>query len=147
MAEQTSGSISIAASPEEIMAVITDFDAYPRWAEGVKRAEIKNRDSQKRPNEVYMEAGSMGFDAKYTLSYKYKPKNAGLSWTSKSASGVVKDIKGEYALKARDNGTTEVTYQMATELAMPVPGFLTRRGEKQIVDTALKGLKKEVEGR
>ena len=89
----------------------------------------------------------MGFDAKYTLAYKYKAKHGGVSWTTKSASGVVKDIKGEYALESLGDRTTEVTYRMATELAMPVPGFIKRRGEKQIVDTALKGLKKEVESR
>jgi uncharacterized protein YndB with AHSA1/START domain len=143
MAEQTSGSTTIDATPEDVMAVLTDFDAYPQWA-GMKKVEVKRTDSQGRGSEVSMEVSQMGFDAKYTLSYKYRAKNGGLSWTTKEASGAVKDIEGGYDLEADGNKTT-VTYQMSIEPSIKLPGFIKKQVEKQIVNTALGGLKKRVE--
>ena len=146
MAEQTEGEIDIDASPEEVMEVITDFESYPSWAQGIKKAEIKKTDSQGRPSEVFMEVGQMGFNASYTLSYKYKSGDGGLSWTSKDASGAVKSLKGEYDLEDTGEGT-HVTYRMTAEPGVKVPGMIRKQVEKTIIGTALGGLKKRVEGR
>jgi ribosome-associated toxin RatA of RatAB toxin-antitoxin module len=145
MAEQTSGDIEIKATPEEVLAVITDYAKYPKWAGGVKKATVKKKDSQGRPTEVSMEVSQMGINASYTLKQKYKANSGGLSWTSSEASGAVKDVKGEYALKAIDDETTKVTFKTSIELAVKLPGLIKKQGEKSIVTTALKGLKKEVE--
>ena len=147
MAEETEGSVEINATPEEILEVITDFDAYPEWASGVKKAEVKRKNSRGRPSEVWMEAGSMGVGASYTLAYSYRAKNSGLSWRSTEASGAVKAIEGEYALDPLDDGKTRVTYRTTIELAIKVPGFMKRQGEKMVIDAALKGLKERVESR
>ena len=40
MAEQTTSSIVIDADPSAVMAVISDFESYPEWAQGVKKAEV-----------------------------------------------------------------------------------------------------------
>ena len=40
MADQTSASIDIAASPAEIMKVIADFERYPEWVDSMKSAEV-----------------------------------------------------------------------------------------------------------
>ena len=142
MAEQTSGEIEIKATPDEVLEVILDFDAYPTWANGVKKCEVKKRDSKGRPSEVYMEVGSMGFGSKQTLKYSYKA--TGLSWASTKAEGAVKSIAGQYGLEETEEGT-HVSYSTTMELAMPLPGMIKRQAERMIIDTALKGLKKQVE--
>jgi hypothetical protein len=38
-----------------------------------------------------------------------------------------------------------VTYRLALDLSIPLIGMIKRKGEKMIIDTALKGLKKRVE--
>ena len=40
VADQTSASITIAAKPDEVMAVIVDFDHYPDWVDSMKSAEV-----------------------------------------------------------------------------------------------------------
>ena len=145
MAEKTEGSIPIEATPAEVMAVINDFDAYPEWA-GVKTAEILSEYEDGSPAEVRMSVSQMGFDATYTLAYEYFEDDRGVSWTTEEASGTVKDIQGEYVLDANDDGTTQVTYRLTLELAISLPGFMKRRAEKQVIETALGGLKKRVEG-
>jgi hypothetical protein len=42
--------------------------------------------------------------------------------------------------------STEVTYQLSVEIAIPLLGLMKRKAEKVIIDTALKELKKRVEG-
>lgn len=144
MSEQTKGDIRIEATPSEVLAVITDFGAYPEWATGIKKAHVTKKDSQGRPAEVAFEVSQMGVGANYTLAYRYKAKGSGVSWTTKSASGAVKDIKGEYVLEDEDGGT-KVTYRTTIEPAIPMMGFMKRQAEKTIIGTALGGLKKRVE--
>jgi carbon monoxide dehydrogenase subunit G len=146
MAEQTEGSIEVAATPAEVMAVISDYPAYPSWAQGVKKTEVRATDAQGRPIEVRFEVGQMGIGAEYTLDYTYKGDDGGVSWTSKDASGAVKAIEGEYVLEPSGDATT-VTYRTSMELAIALPGIMKRQAEKMIINTALGGLKKEVESR
>ena len=48
-------------------------------------------------------------------------------------------------LDERGAGSTEVTYRLAVDIAIPMIGMLKRKAEKLITDTALKELKKRVE--
>jgi ribosome-associated toxin RatA of RatAB toxin-antitoxin module len=144
MAEQTEGEIQIEAEPAGVLAVISDYEAYPEWADGITKTEVKKQDSKGRPSEVAFEVSQMGVGAKYTLAYTYKAKDGGVSWTTKSASGAVKDIKGEYVLEASGK-STKVTYRTTIEPSIPMMGFMKRQAEKMIIGTALGGLKKRVE--
>ena len=144
MAELTTGSTEIAAAPDAVMRVLTDFGAYPEWA-GVKTAEVRATDATGRPSEVEMTVSQMGFEAAYTLAYDYAPGDGGFSWTTKEATGVVKDVQGSYVLQPDGQGTN-VTYELALELTISLPGFLKRQAEKQVISMALEGLKQRVEG-
>lgn len=145
MSELTEGSIRVGAAPAGVLRVITDFDGYPEWAEGVRSAEVLERDADDRPTRVAFRVGMAGIDAAYTLAYTYAPEAGGVSWTTQEASGAVNDVEGEYGLASEDDGTL-VTYRLRVEPSIPLPGFLKRHAERTIVDTALKGLKARVEG-
>jgi carbon monoxide dehydrogenase subunit G len=145
MAETTEGTIEIEAPPEQIMEVIGDFESYPDWVDGIRSAKITKRDDAGRGTEVDYEFAAMGFTATYTLAYEYAEDHGGVSWTTTEASGAVKDITGRYDLQAL-NGDTGVTYRLAVELNVPVPGFLKRRADRTAIRTALEGLKERVEG-
>jgi hypothetical protein len=58
---------------------------------------------------------------------------------------MLKAMDGAYDLEGRGDGSTEVTYRLAVDVAIPMIGMLKRKAEKVIIDTALKGLKKRVE--
>lgn len=129
------------------MGVIADFESYPEWAD-IKKAEVRAKGSDGRAEQVYYEVAAGPIAAKYTLAYTYSPADSGCSWTYVEGSGALKDMEGEYVLEPDGDGT-KVTYRMSAELNIPGPGFLKRnlmaQGEKVIIDTALKGLKKRVE--
>jgi ribosome-associated toxin RatA of RatAB toxin-antitoxin module len=145
VADRTEGSIEIEGTPQEIMAAIADFVSYPEWVEGIRSTEVRARDDRDRGTEVAFELSAMGFTARYTLAYVYADDDTRVSWTTTEASGAVRDIEGEYVLQPL-NGDTEVTYRLAVEVAVPMPGFLKRRADRQAISTALEGLKRRVQG-
>ena len=58
---------------------------------------------------------------------------------------MLRALDGAYVLRDLGSGSTEVTYRLALDVSIPLIGMLKRKGEKILIDTALKGLKKRVE--
>ncbi|MGA8211844.1 MAG: SRPBCC family protein [Nocardioidaceae bacterium] len=142
MAEQTTSSIVIAADPASVMAVIADFRAYPQWAHGVKRAEPRQAGAA-RPAEVDFELDASPIKDRYTLGYEWHDDES-VSWRLVEGT-MLKAMDGAYELESLGHDSTEVTYRLSVDVAIPMIGMLKRKAEKVIVDTALKGLKKRVE--
>ncbi|HET6651216.1 MAG TPA: SRPBCC family protein [Nocardioides sp.] len=142
MAEQTTSSIVIDAEPAAVMAVISDFDAYPEWAQGVKKADVVAEGGDGRPDQVYFELDASPIKDAYTLQYDWHGDSS-VHWTL-AEGRMLKAMDGSYELADR-GGSTEVTYRLAVDISIPMIGMLKRKAEKVIIDTALKGLKKRVE--
>ncbi len=146
MSEQTEGRIDIRAAPPEIMDVLTDFEAYPEWAD-VKTVKVLERGQGGIGTKVAFEVEVPVLGrASYTLAYRYAPADGGLSWVSTEARGAVSDISGEYLLTELDDRETRVTYRLRVELGVLLPGFVRTQGEKRVIENALEGLKRRVEG-
>ena len=143
MADQTSSSIVVSATPAQVMDVIADFPRYPDWAQGIHRAEVVEKLPDGRAKDVYFELEASPIKDSYTLTYVWHGDEA-VDWTL-VAGKMLKKLDGTYRLTPRGDTTTEVTYELAVELHIPMIGMLRRKAEKVIIDTALKGLKKRVE--
>jgi carbon monoxide dehydrogenase subunit G len=144
MGEQTEGTIRIEASAAEVMDVLTDYEAYPEWAD-VKSARVVERGDGGIGTKVAFEVDvPMLGRADYTLAYRYAPGDTGMSWVSTEARGSVTRITGEYLLDELDDETS-VTYRLAVELGVLLPGFVRTQGAKRVIDNALEGLKRRVE--
>ena len=144
MAEQTSSSITIDAPPADVMAVIADFDAYPEWAKGVQTAEVTAEGAGgRRAEQVYFSLDVSPIKDEYTLAYDWDDDRE-VTWTLVEGH-MLKALDGAYTLQDRGDGSTEVTYRLALDVSIPLIGMLKRKGEKILIDTALKGLKKRVE--
>ena len=143
--EHAEGSIEIEASLEDVMEVLEDYEAYPEWAE-VRTAKIRQRGEGGRATEVAfeVEVPVLG-KAAYTLSYRYAPGDTGLSWVTKEARGAIRDIRGEYLLNEISDSETKVTYRLAVEIGVLVPGFVRTEGAKRVIENALERLKRRVE--
>jgi carbon monoxide dehydrogenase subunit G len=145
MSEYAEGSIEIQASAGDVMDVISDFEAYPEWAE-VEGVEVRRRGDWGHGTEVafVVDVPVLGH-AEYTLSYVYAPGDAGVSWTTKEARGAVRDIRGEYLLNESGEDRTTVTYRLAVDLGVLVPGFVRTQGSQRVIENALERLKRRVE--
>ena len=153
MAEQTTSSIVVDAAPEEVMAVIADFEAYPRWVQGMKRVEVLDEGapaaSYSRAHRVHFDLEQAPIKDSYTLEYDWSGDADGAGTRRTVAWDLVegkmlKAMEGAYLLRPSEGGT-EVTYRLAVDVSIPMIGMLKRKAEKVIIDTALKGLKKRVE--
>ena len=145
MSEYAEGSIEIEASAGDVMDVISDFEAYPEWAE-VEGVEVRRRGDWGHGTEVafVVDVPVLG-QAEYTLSYVYAPGDAGVSWTTKEARGAVRDIRGEYLLNESGEDRTRVTYRLAVDLGVLVPGFVRTQGSQRVIENALERPKRRVE--
>ena len=142
MADVASSTITIAAPPEQVLAVIADIDSYPEWTGQIKSASVLETTADGKPAQArfVMDAGVLKDE--YTLAYDWNP--TGVSWELVGKSTVQKSQKGSYSLAPKGDGT-EVTYHLAVDIAMPMLGMFKRKAEKMIMDSALKELKKRVE--
>ena len=142
MADESTQSITIAATPAEVMAVIADFSAYPQWAASVKSCEVTVPGPNGRAKQVAFKIDAGGIRDEYELAYDWQGEQ-GVSWTLVKGQ-MQKAQRGSYTL-AEAGGGTDVTYNLSVDLAIPMLGMLKRKAEKMIMDTALKELKKRVE--
>lgn len=142
MADQTTSSVTIDAAPADVMAVIADFERYPEWAKGMREVRVASTFPDGRAEQVDFSLDAAPIKDDYTLSYRWDDDRS-VRWSLVRAK-VLKAMEGSYELAERD-GATDVTYSLTVDLTIPVIGMLRRKGEKVIIDTALKGLKKRVE--
>ena len=143
MPEQTHSSIVVAADPAAIMAVIADVEAYPEWISGLESVTAHAVDEAGRPLEATFD-GNLGLvKDSYTVAYDWADTE--VSWWLTQGEAL-RDLHGTYTCTDVGDGQTNVEYRLEVELAIPIVSMLRRRGEKVIVDSALKGLKRRVEG-
>jgi hypothetical protein len=134
----------ISASPADIMAVIADFPTYPQWSRSIKTCEVQESLPSGRADTVHfvIDAGMVKDD--YVLRYDWADDDSAVSWELVKGQ-LQKSQHGSYEL-AESGGMTRVTYSLAVDLSVPMLGIFKRKAEKVIMDTALKELKKRVEG-
>ena len=143
MAEQTTSTIVIDAPPADVMAVIADFESYSSWAKGVQTAEVRATGAGGRPEQVFFVLDVSPIKDEYTLAYTWHGDRE-VTWELVEGK-MLKALDGAYVLREVGEGSTEVTYRLALDVSIPLIGMLKRKGEKILIDTALKGLKKRVE--
>ena len=143
MAEQSTQSIVVDAPAADVMAVIADFPSYPQWVSAAKKVEVEEMGDDGRARRVHfvLDAGAVKDD--YILEYDWDDDRE-VTWNLVKGQ-MQKRQEGSYTL-AETDGRTEVTYAITIDLSIPMLGMIKRKAEKVILDTALKELKKRVEG-
>lgn len=143
MADRTSSTITVKAGQAEIMAVIADLEAYPKWASGIRGFTVQETGEDGRPSRARLTFDGGPFSDTVGLAYTWEDDDR-VTWKLVEAGSVVTGLHGAYSLDERD-GTTEVTYELTVDVRIPLIGMVRRKGEKRIIDTALKGLKRHME--
>lgn len=144
MAEQTTEHLNVAASIDRCIETILDFERYPEWAPDIKAAIVIERDEQGRATKVAFRAAAMGRSAGYLLAYQYSEASDVISWTLVEGD-IMRALEGSYTFVEAPDHSTDVTYHLAVDLVVPIPGFVKRRAEGKIITTALRELKHRVE--
>ena len=146
MADQAREHITDEAPVEACFEVLTDFERYPEWAGDLKAVQVVERDADGRAVVVEFRAAAMGRSTTYRLRYDYSGAPHRLSWRLESGD-IQRELDGAYDLQPVEGrpDRTEIGYELAIDLIMPIPGFIKRRAETRILKTALDELKTRVE--
>lgn len=145
MADNTKRSIIISAPSDRVMSVIADFDQYPTWVSAAKTVEVIQPGPKGRAHKVKFVLDAGMVQESYDLVYDWAADGKSVSWDL-TRGDLQKSQHGSYTLTDQPDGTTEVTYELTVDLNIPMIGMFKRKAEKVITDTALKELKKRVEG-
>ncbi len=141
--EGTVRSTETAASADRVFDVAADLGGYPEWATGVSEVEVlETRDDGLAHRARFVVEGFIK-KITYELEYQYERPNK-ISWHAIPGDDI-KEMEGYYEFSSLDSGGTEIVYALRVAPAFVVPGFLRRQAEKQIVSSALRGLKRRAE--
>jgi carbon monoxide dehydrogenase subunit G len=143
VSDQATESIVVAAPPERVYAVVTDFPNYQTWAADLKEITIVDADDDGTTHRVRFRAAAFGRSTAYTLAYDYSQAPQKLSWVQETGD-ITSRIDGTYEFEPVAEGT-KVTYHLEVDLKFPVPGFIKQRAAQRIVGTALRQLRTRVE--
>lgn len=144
MSEQTSSTIVIEAMPSVVMGEIAALESYPEWTGSVRSVEVLARDDGGRPARATFVLDAGVVKDTYTLQYTWHGDES-VSWTLVEAQ-MLTAMDGSYRLTNQGEAQTVVEYVLTLDLKMPMIGLLRRKAEKVVTDTALKELKRRVEG-
>jgi ribosome-associated toxin RatA of RatAB toxin-antitoxin module len=144
VADQTAERMVVSGTPERCFAVVTDVERYPEWVADLKAVEVLERDEQDRAKVVAFRAAAFGRSTSYTLEYDYSRAPEEISWVQQRGD-LTSRLDGAYHFEPAGEGETEVTYKLAVELRVPIPGFVKRRAEGHILHAAIRDLKSRVE--
>jgi len=143
MTETANERIRIEAPSSRCWDVAIDFESYPEWVRDVKEAKILETDAEGRGKKVEFRAAALGKSIRYVLEYDFTEAPAAFSWQFVEGD-MLRRLDGTYRFEP-DGDSTRVHYDLAVELAVPLPGLLKRRAAGLIMGGALKELKRQVE--
>ncbi len=110
----------------------------------MKDVHVLEHDDEGRGTQVEYRAAALGKSIRYVLDYDYSEAPAAFSW--KFIEGdMLRRLDGTLPVRCRGPTSTRVHYELAVELAVPLPGLVKRRAAGLIMGSALKELKKQVE--
>ena len=144
MADQASERIRIDAPPDRCFDVAVDFESYPEWAKDVKSVSVLEFDGEGRGTSVEFRAAALGRSVRYVLAYDYSEAPTAFSWHFVEGD-MLRRLDGTYRFEPEPDGSTRVHYDLAVEVAVPLPGLIKRRAASLIMGNALKELKSQVD--
>ncbi|GAB08212.1 hypothetical protein GOARA_005_00070 [Gordonia araii NBRC 100433] len=140
MAVSASTQFDIAAPPSVVMEVLQDVESLPEWSGPHKSAEILEEYDDGLPKLVKVKVSVGPITDEQTLSYQWTDNTC--TWDLVEGTQLSKQ-HGVYTISETDKGA-HVEFTLEVDLKVKLPGLIVKQGQKTAVDTAKKGLTKEV---
>ena len=144
MSDLSSSTITIDSPLADVQAALFALGQYPTWSSAIKSSEVVESDDQGRATKVRMTIDAGMMEDRVILDYDWSQAPAQLSFSLDDAD-LLTGMDGSYSIKAIDEDTTQVTYQLGVSLSMPIPAMMRQKAEKATIDQALAQLKAALE--
>ena len=139
MSEKSSSTIVIDAPLADVQAALFDIATYPEWLTSIKKADVLESDDQGRVIKAKLSIDAGMMKDRVTLDYDWSAAPASLSFTMDEAD-LLTQMDGTYFIKALDEDSTQVTYELTVAVSLPVPTMMITKAQQQTIDAALKEL-------
>ena len=140
----TSSKILIEASADDVRKVLFDIADYPSWSRSIKATKVESSDDQGRPLRIQLTIEAGMLRDKPTLDYDWSQAPEKVSFSLADAD-LLTQMDGVYTVKALGD-ETEVTYELTSDVSMPIPKPMLESAEQGIIKAALEELKEKIEG-
>jgi ribosome-associated toxin RatA of RatAB toxin-antitoxin module len=139
MSEKSSSTIVIEAPLADVQAALFDIATYPEWLTSIKKADVLEKDEQGRAIKAKLSIDAGMMKDRVTLDYDWSAAPASLSFSMDEAD-LLTQMDGTYLIKALDEDSTQVTYELTVAVSLPVPEMMITKAQQQTIDAALKEL-------
>lgn len=140
----SSSKILIEAGADEVRKVLFDIAGYPNWSRSIKATKVESSDEQGRPLRIQLTIEAGMLRDKPTLDYDWSAAPEKVSFSLVDAD-LLTQMDGTYIVKSLGD-ETEVTYELHTDVSMPVPKPMLEQAELGTIKAALDELKAKIEG-
>lgn len=128
------------ATPAELYAVVTDFEAYPRLFREIASTRVLERVDKRVRVEFKLE---MVVAIRYVVDLVCDPEAHTVDWTYVEGE-VVTGSEGAWRFVPEKDGT-RMDYRVAITIKAPLPGFVIRRMTDALVSASLPAMLTAVE--
>jgi ribosome-associated toxin RatA of RatAB toxin-antitoxin module len=137
-----SKTVEVGADADSIMAIVSDFERYPEWSEGVKGCWVLHRYDDGRPSQLRLDAVYQGFAGTYIQAVYYPGPNQ--IQTVMQQGELFK--KQEQLFSVVEMGPSSLlTVDIDVEPSMPVPAPMVKMMLNNVLDHLADNLKKRAE--
>ena len=138
MSNPSSHTVVVEADLASVFPALANVAEYPQWLSSIKSAKVLKSDDQGRPIKVDLTIDAGMLKDRVTLDYDWSKAPEKLTFSLDEAD-LLTTMDGSYTLKNLGD-ETQVTYELFTEVSMPVPRMMIAKVEETTIKQSLEEL-------
>ena len=137
-----SKTVEVAASPDTVMSIVADFEAYPQWNEEIKGCWVLARYDDGRPSQLRLDVAVQGMDGSYICAVYY-PSPAEIYTVLQQGDLFSKQQQNFSVVPLGATSLLTVDFDVETKLA--IPKAMVKKVVNDALDYLADNLKKRAE--
>jgi ribosome-associated toxin RatA of RatAB toxin-antitoxin module len=137
-----SKTVEVAASPDTVMSIVADFEAYPQWNEEIKGCWVLARYDDGRPSQLRLDVAVSGMDGSYICAVYY-PSPAEIYTVLQQGDLFSKQQQNFSVVPLGATSLLTVDFDVETKLA--IPKAMVKKVVSDALDYLADNLKKRAE--
>jgi uncharacterized membrane protein len=142
MDEPIRRTMTIAAPPDLVAAIVADFDSYPKWQKEIVEVQVIERDADDRASYVRMKTEAMGMQTTNEIAVQYSPDKIEYHLVK---GDMTTQQDALYVFNPNQSGGTDLELEMAIGLKWNLPAFMINQIVTKGINDNLKAIKRLAE--
>lgn len=138
-----SKTVEVAASPETILSIVADFEAYPQWNDEVKGSWVLARYDDGRPSQIRVDVEIQGMPGSYICAVYY-PGPAEI-YTMLQQGDLFAKQQQNFSVVGIGPTASLLTVDLDVETKMAIPALMIKKITNDALDYLAENLKSRAE--